>query len=245
MPYYQPSGIGSSWFLYNGIGASLNFLPFSLILYYLSIIMQSFKLTHVCPYDVLFHVSTLSLLILSRLLLSFPSLYALKQLDLVIIILYERIIFISFLYNWVPCFQNIIIIWASIHYSWTATTWIKIASEKEMNGRVRASMDNGAWNNSWEEGPKSVVFPSPISTLAILLNGQRVTVSTHSFFNFLDKGEALSNICKDLHFLVCDIDGTAKGQQQEQKEKEDFFESGNHQMGGLGTLIWTLTIQGI
>ncbi|KAL5665469.1 hypothetical protein ACJX0J_025577, partial [Zea mays] len=86
-----------------------------------------------------------------------------------------------------------------------------------------------------------------------------------SFFNFLDKGEALSNICKDLHFLVRDIDGinvglmTAEDQQQEQKEarkrshisiiifkrrnkvmSKDFFE-----MGGLGTLIWTLTIQGI
>ncbi|KAL5663115.1 hypothetical protein ACJX0J_023223, partial [Zea mays] len=28
-----------------------------------------------------------------------------------------------------------------------------------------------------------------------------------SFFNFLDKGKALSNFCKDLHFLVRDIDG--------------------------------------
>ncbi|KAL5681885.1 hypothetical protein ACJX0J_008270, partial [Zea mays] len=63
----------------------------------------------------------------------------------------------------------------------TSATNFKIASEKEENK------------------------PEERVTVAVPSNAQV------SFFNFLDQGEALSNICKDLHFLVRDIDGENVG----------------------------------
>ncbi|KAL5678511.1 hypothetical protein ACJX0J_014642 [Zea mays] len=45
---------------------------------------------------------------------------------------------------------------------------------------IVASMDNGAWNNSWEEGPKV--------TIVIVPNNIDPGGGSSSFFNFLDQG---------------------------------------------------------